>query len=295
MATPRLGRALTTCPNCLGRLPLARPTAAIAPSPSPLQLGLTQVRHASKLTKAELEDLQGIPVRLLKNINGFGKQNAIIRVKPGRMRNQWHHKGLAEYMTKKRFTELGLTEAAIGVRDRTFGSKLLTEEDVNGPTIAKDPAKSKKKEQIVMTADESRALLHDLLPEVLVFARKPIAAPTPEPAPEPVVPRSPALAANAQVSTRATTAPSEPETPQQDTKAIFGSVAAGDVVALIREALLVDSNGSRVALEADAISILGLEAGEDRIKRLGVYEVEIVTGKGLEPVRRTVEVVPETE
>lgn len=54
-------------------------------------------------------------------------------------------------MTKKRFTELGLTEAAIGVRDRTFGSKLLTEEDVNGPTIAKDPAKSKKKEQIVMT------------------------------------------------------------------------------------------------------------------------------------------------
>lgn len=180
MATPRLGRALTTCPNCLGRLPLARPTAAIAPSPSPLQLGLTQVRHASKLTKAELEDLQGIPVRLLKNINGFGKQStlplpcsapqhgtcekegsntnlpapivdAIIRVKPGRMRNQWHHKGLAEYMTKKRFTELGLTEAAIGVRDRTFGSKLLTEEDVNGPTIAKDPAKSKKKEQIVMT------------------------------------------------------------------------------------------------------------------------------------------------
>lgn len=129
----------------------------------------------------------------------------------------------------------------------------------------------------------------------MVFARKPIAAPTPEPAPEPAVPRSPALAANAQVSTRATTAPSEPETPQQDTKAIFGSVAAGDVVALIREALLVDSNGSRVALEADAISILGLEAGEDRIKRLGVYEVEIVTGKGLEPVRRTVEVVPETE
>ncbi|KAK6204083.1 oligomeric, coiled-coil, peripheral membrane protein [Pestalotiopsis sp. IQ-011] len=295
MATPRLGRALTTCPNCLGRLPLARPAAA--PAPSPLQLGLTLVRHARTLTKAELEDLQGIPVRLLKNINGFGKQNAIIRVKPGRMRNQWHHKGLAEYMTKKRFTELGLTEAAIGVRDRTFGSKLLTEEDVNGPTIAKEPAKSKKKEQIVMTADESRALLQDLLPEVLVFARKPIAASTPEPAPEPVVFRSPALAANAQVSTQATSAaaPSEPETPQQDTKAIFGSVAAGDVVARIREALLIDSNGSRVALETDAVSILGLEAGEDRIKRLGVYEVEIVTGKGLEPVRRTVEVVPETE
>ena len=46
--------------------------------------------------------------------------------------------------------------------------------------------------------------------------------------------------------------------------------------------------------QTDAVAVR-LEAGEDRIKRLGVYEVEIVTGKGLEPVRRTVEVVPETD
>ncbi|ETS86916.1 hypothetical protein PFICI_00744 [Pestalotiopsis fici W106-1] len=295
MATPRLGRALTTCPNCLGRLPLARPTATQV-LPSPLQQ-LTQVRHARTLTKAELEDLQGIPVRLLKNIAGFGKQHSIIRVKPGRMRNQWHHKGLAEYMTKKRFTELGLTEAAIGVRDRTFGTKLLDEEDGDSQKIVtNEPVKTKKKETIVMTADESRALLQDLLPKVLVFARKPIAAPEPAKDPEPVVSRNFALAANAQVSTQtAAEAAAVPEQPQQDTKAIFGSVAPTDVVARIREALLADSNGSRVSFEAEAVSILGLEAGEDRIKRLGVYEVEIVTGKGLEPVRRTVEVVPETD
>lgn len=297
MATQRLGRALTTCPNCLGRLPLARPT--IAPvSSSPLQQ-LTQVRGAKSLTKAELEDLQGIPVRLLKNINGFGKQHAIIRVKPGRMRNQWHHKGLAEYMTKKRFQELGLTESAIGVRDRTFGSKLLDEDEVDSKKIVAEKPKSKKKEYIVMTADESRTLLQDLLPEVLVFARKPISVP--EPAKEPEAPAqrmSPALAANAQVSTQpkdAPTAPAAPAVPEQDLTAIFGSVAVTDVVARIREALLADSNGSRVAIEADAVSILGLEAGEDRIKRLGVYEVEIVTGKGSEPLRKKVEVVPETE
>lgn len=148
-------------------------------------------------------------------------------------------------------------------------------------------------------ADESRTLLQDLLPEVLVFARKPIAVP--EPAKEPEAPAqrmSPALAANAQVSTQpkdAPTAPAPAAVPEQDLTAIFGSVATTDVVARIREALLADSNGSRVAIEADAVSILGLEAGEDRIKRLGVYEVEIVTGKGSEPIRKKVEVVPETE
>lgn len=133
-----------------------------------------------------------------------------------------------------------------------------------------------------------------------MFARKPIASAVSEPvaAPEPAVVRSPSLAANAQVSTEAAPAPSaaaEPTTPPQDAKAIFGSVSSLDILTRIREALLADRNGSRVALEADGIVIRGLEAGEDRIKRLGLYEVEIVTGKGIEPVTRTLEVVPETE
>jgi hypothetical protein len=78
--------------------------------------------------------------------------DAIIRVKPGRMRNQWHHKGLAEYMTKKRFEELGLTEAAVGVRDRTFGTQIVEEADVkNKKKIVEDIAKPKKKDVVVMT------------------------------------------------------------------------------------------------------------------------------------------------
>lgn len=55
--------------------------------------------------------------------------------------------------------------------------------------------------------------------------------------------------------------------------------------------MLVDSKGGRVALEEESIKILGLEAGEDRIKRLGTFKVEISAGKDLEPVIRTVEVV----
>lgn len=45
------------------------------------------------------------------------------------MRNIWFPKGAAEYMTKKRFTEMGITEAAIGVRDRTFGTQMAIEEE----------------------------------------------------------------------------------------------------------------------------------------------------------------------
>jgi hypothetical protein len=52
------------------------------------------------------------------------------------MRNVWHHKGLAEYMTKQRFLELGLTESAIGVRDRSFGTQTLLEDDAKAKALA---------------------------------------------------------------------------------------------------------------------------------------------------------------
>lgn len=45
------------------------------------------------------------------------------------MRNFWFPKSLAEYMTRQRFLDLGLTSAAVGVRDRTFGVKLQLDDD----------------------------------------------------------------------------------------------------------------------------------------------------------------------
>ncbi|KAI1874423.1 hypothetical protein JX265_004631 [Neoarthrinium moseri] len=292
MAAPRLARTLT-CPNCLGRLPMARHAPSIwspSLSPSPLQLALTQVRHARTLTRAEMEDLQGIPVRLLRDIKGFGKKNSIIRVKPGRMRNQWHHKGLAEYMTKTRFTELGLTEAAIGVRDRSFGTQLLVDEEQPNKKPVAEASASKKKDIITMTPEESSALLQSQLPAVLTFARKAIA---PAAEPEPAVPRSPSLAVNAALSTQ----PKPASAPAADeATAIFGSVSTVDILAHIREVLQeADQTERRVGLEADAIAIEGLDLGEDRIKRLGRFELVITTGRGVEPVRRIVEVVAEEE
>ncbi|KAI0536466.1 hypothetical protein GGR58DRAFT_475116 [Xylaria digitata] len=282
MATPRLARS-PTCLSCLRRL--AQPS-----SPSPLSW--TQTR--AKVTKAELEDLQGIPVRLLRDIATFGRKHAIIRVKSGRMRNIWFPKGAAEYMTKQRFAELGLTEAAIGVRDRTFGTQLVLEEEGEG-TEKPSEAKSKRKEVLTLPPEETLALLTALLPEALVFPRIPVSA-TPAPRPEPSIPRSPSLAANAATSTPSPAAPeSAAVTP------IFGSVSRNDILSLIKENLLVDPQGSRVSLEAESLELVGLDLehdGENRIKRLGTFEVLIspgvgADGKELEPVRRIVQVVAE--
>lgn len=68
-------------------------------------------------------------------------------------------------------------------------------------------------------------------------------------------------------------------------------MAAPDVLAAVRDALLADQHGNRVALEAEGITLRGLAPGEDRIKHLGRYEVDIVTGKDIDPVRRFIDVV----
>ncbi|KAI1759564.1 hypothetical protein GGR53DRAFT_513189 [Hypoxylon sp. FL1150] len=295
MATPRLARP-PTCLGCLRRL--ARSTASPSSSPPSLAFPwLTQTRGV-KTTKAEEEDLQGIPVRLLRDIQGFGRKHAIIRVKPGRMRNFWFPKSLAEYMTRQRFQELGVTAAAIGVRDRTFGMKLQLEDDGDGTTVLAEDGppgtRKSKKDMLTLPPEETLALLQTLLPPTLTFARKPIAA-----APSTPPPRSPSLAANASASASlsepapapTTTSSPEPAAPV----AIFGSVSTGDVLAAVKERLLAadPSQGGRVALEAEGVAILGLDAGEDRIKRLGVFEVLISAGRDLEPVRREVKVVAE--
>lgn len=131
-------------PTCRALAAAAQPatptTTVMLPARGPAAFPAQIVRQKRTMTRAEEEDLQGIPVRLLRDIKGFGRRHAIIRVKPGRMRNVWHHKGQAEYMTKDRFAELGLTEAAIGVRDRSFGTQLL---------LADDDAAEKKAKKVV--------------------------------------------------------------------------------------------------------------------------------------------------
>ncbi|KAI1324995.1 hypothetical protein F5Y16DRAFT_401868 [Xylariaceae sp. FL0255] len=310
-------RSPPTCLSCLRRLSVTPAAAAAAAAAAPWTAATTPTQQTrTKMTKAELEDLQGIPVRLLRDIPSFGRKDAIIRVKPGRMRNMWFPRNAAEYMTRKRFDELGLTESAIGVRDRTFGAKALkvkesaeekrkrAEADLFGSGL-----KRKGKETVALPAEEVQTLLQTVLPETLLFARRiqPVQAavpepPTPEPA-APAIPRSPSLApeafTHADPDTSSSTSPESPSTstsfdnplsasstPQPTTiTPIFGSVSKSDVLTQIKALLTAASSETNsiggVNLEMENIELRGLHAehdGADRIKHLGKFEVLISPG-----------------
>ena len=87
--------------------------------------------------------------------------DAIIRVKPGRMRNFWFPKSLAEYMTRDRFRELGLTDAAIGVRDRTFGTHFVVDEET-----ARARAKARQERRAARRPTTDKKATIDKIPEV---------------------------------------------------------------------------------------------------------------------------------
>ncbi|XDG09688.1 hypothetical protein ABKA04_009303 [Annulohypoxylon sp. FPYF3050] len=289
MASTRLS-APPTCLSCLRRL--------AQPSPSTFSLRplAQQQTRGAKMTKAEQEDTQGIPVRLLRSMPGFGPEDAIIRVKPGRMRNMWFPKGQAEYMTKKRFQELGLTEAAIGTRDRTYGAPKIQEEDADRASKKNvRERKSPAKETLVLSPKESLTLIQTHIPDTLTFTRKPIpAAPVqaePDSAPTPI--RSPSLSRHAVTSVA--TPPPEVEPSKPTETAIFGSVSALDILTVIKERLIESDpdKGGRIALDESGIMIWGLGEDEDRIKHLGTFKVSISVGAEFQSFKLDVEVVAE--
>ncbi|KAI1089545.1 hypothetical protein F5B19DRAFT_466616 [Rostrohypoxylon terebratum] len=285
-----------TCLSCLRRL--------AQPSPSTFSLRplAQQQTRGAKMAKAEQEDVQGIPVRLLCDMPGFGPQEAIIRVKRGRMRNKLFPKGQAEYMTEKRFRELGLNESAIGTRDRTYGAPKIVEEHSEQERSPKGTTekKSPPKETLVLSPNESLTLIQTYIPGTLTFTRKPILVTAPvqaEPAPEPAPVRSPSLARHA-VTSVPSPAPApapkaEPSVPTQTS--IFGSVSAHDILVIIKEKLIESDpeKGARIALDESGITIVGLGEGEDRIKHLGTFKVSILVAADLRPFDLDVEVVAE--
>ncbi|KAI1100723.1 hypothetical protein F4804DRAFT_335997 [Jackrogersella minutella] len=282
--------ARPTCLSCLRRIVQPAPPSFLSLSPPLAQ----QQTRGARMSKAEEDDLQGIPVRLMQDIKGFGRKEAIIRVKAGRMRNTWFPKSQAEYMTHQRFKELGLTEAAIGVRDRTFGMKLRFKvADGEGKGEEEEDTNKKKEEILPLSPQEILALLESHVPSTLEFARKPnltVSTPAAENPVEPAVPRSPSLARHAAASVMAPAPPQEPAV-----VAIFGSVSAHDIVAVIREKLLEGdpTQGARISLAADDLLIRGLDEGEDRIKHLGTFQVALAFSKNVDPLILEVKVIAE--
>ena len=65
-----------------------------------------------------------------------------------------------------------------------------------------------------------------------------------------------------------------------------------DIYTIIKEALKVDEESSRIVFHEDHVQIMGLSWDEDRIKHLGVYDITITLARDVDPIWRLVEVLP---
>jgi hypothetical protein len=260
-----------TCLACLRRL--AQPFSNGNGNSS--AVSLAQVR--AKSNRLRPKD-QGVVVRLLEDIPKFGRRDSVFRIERGRMRNEWFPAMKAEYMTASRFRELGLTREDIGDRDTTFGT-MAAADDIEDTPVFEAP-----KAVLTTSPEKAHTLLTTMIPETLVFHRKPIPAPAPPPPAQSISPL--VGSANADTAQDRSNAP----------LAIYGSVSATDIVGHIKGLLLNDAEGSHVVLGPENIHFQGLAEETDRIKALGRWEIDVsVGGTGLEPIRKVVEILPLAE
>ncbi|KAM7191991.1 hypothetical protein V8F33_008569 [Rhypophila sp. PSN 637] len=262
----RLGNRLPTCLACLRRL--------AQPSVSPIQppTGVVLMQTRAKSNHMRPQD-RGVVVRLLEDIPTFGRKHAVFRTERGRMRNQWYPANKAEYMTRQRFQELGLTEEDVGDRDRAFAALGQADEDDFAfvEVVEKQQGGDMSSKMPVTTA---HTLISTLTPETLTFYRKVIEKPASENAEKPRASRF------------------------KDTRLdIYGSVSTNDIANRIKEFLVTDAEGRMVTLQPQDISIIGLEG--NALKTIGHFGAQIMLGgsedTGVQPVLKVVEILPEKE
>lgn len=248
------------------------------------------------------------------------------------MRNEWFPKNKAEYMTPTRFQELGLTRDAIGEVDRSFvvlsaldaAIRSKPEEPEMEEPVPEVPVSQVKVPDVtVMTfpplllsfpffppqsshpvlvggsmaqtvganscdckqPETAHALLFQLIPNTLTFHRKPVPVPKPKTTQEPKV--SPLIARHVPAST-----------PTTRFTEIFGSVSSSDIFNQIKALIADHEEASRINLAPSSVKILGLDKDNDRIKYLGRWDIEIAVARaksGVEPVRKSVEILPSAQ
>lgn len=74
---------------------------------------------------------------------------------------------------------------------------------------------------------------------------------------------------------------------------IYGSVSTTDIAATIKAILAEDQEGARVVLSPEDISFVKKVEDSDRVKNVGVYEIEINLKGATDVVRRSVKVSAE--
>lgn len=130
------------------------------------------------------------------------------------------------------------------------------------------------------------------------FYRAPISVPEPETPIQSRPKRLERAASSAAAELQAASVP-DPKPVQPQITHIFGSVSTGDIAESIKAVLASTTEGARVVIGAEDITIIHNEVNEsedqdqgiegDRLKVLGDFQVEVRV-KGGEPVVRTVSV-----
>lgn len=80
----------------------------------------------------------------------------------------------------------------------------------------------------------------------------------------------------------------EPEKPGKTS--IYGSVSTSDIAANLKAILAEDEDGVRVVLSPEEISFVEETNDKDRVKHLGIFEIEIKLNGAPNAIRRTVQV-----
>ncbi|KAL2067317.1 hypothetical protein VTL71DRAFT_1741 [Oculimacula yallundae] len=291
MASPLVSRA-PQCMSCIRRMTSSFGDVFHFPAGQ-------QVRGKKKLAS---DKISTVKVHLLQNIPGYGRRGAVIPVTSGVMRNIWYPKKMAEYLTLSKIQELGVKKDSITERDSTFQSravrkleKKLEKEKLEEPE--EEPlarmAELKPVEPIaqfeldLLSPEQATSILENLLPASLDFYRSPIALP-PTQRLSPSIPASSAISAAA--ASAAAAEASRSGAGKSTRRGIYGSVSTSDIAANLKAILAEDEEGVRVVLSHEDISFVEETEDKDRVKHLGIFDIEIRLEGSPDVVRRTIQI-----
>ncbi|KAF7931196.1 uncharacterized protein EAE98_002380 [Botrytis deweyae] len=247
--------------------------------------GSQQVRGKKKLAK---EKDHNVTIQLLKPVIGIGRKGKIVQVPPGLMRNKLYGRGFAVYVTPTGSEQVG-SRKNVALPDSTFGKRKAARiEPVQDQKKALKFLSGERRLNIkkvveleLLSPERSTAILADLIPPYIDFFETAITV-----APLPVKKVSPSLASSSSISAAA----SKNSTGKPEKVPIYGSVSTADIAAKMKTILGQDSEGKRVVFGPEDIKFVQETEEKDRVKHLGIYEIDIQLRGAPESVRRSIKI-----
>ncbi|TAQ87093.1 hypothetical protein B7494_g4565 [Chlorociboria aeruginascens] len=227
-----------------------------------------------------------VKVRLLQDVPRFGREGTILPVAAGLMRNNFFPRKMAEYVTAAKLKELRKNDLPLE-RDYLFMNNRAApkeelpevdmasiEEGLQTPILRQYSAPPAEPIDLeLLSPERSTKLLSMILPLNLNFYRTPITI-----IQAPAQKMSPSISAGASLSAAASQGK---EIKRIQTTDIYGSVTTADIVANLKAILAEDEEGARVVLSPEDISFVEDMEEKDRVKRLGIFEIDIMTSHSI--------------